>query len=131
MATRKTTPTRAIPKAKSTKAAKAKGKAKVLVRIGIVPPEATPGSKAQQLGERLNRVDTLPKARELARVPWFSQGRPFQAGYHLLTQGLRAHADHPELEMCNVPGAFVAEALRLLGRSRATSWTARGWTRAR
>jgi len=107
MATRKKTKTQSKPVAR-------KAKQKVLVRIGVVPPELVPGSKAFALDQRMRRPQTHPSATELAKVPWLSQEKAFQAGYHLLTEGLRAHADHPELEMCNVPGAFVPEALHLL-----------------
>lgn len=112
MATRKTK-TAAKPKGRSPKGPTRKT-TKPLVEIRVTPPELLPGSPAQALDRRLADTRRRPTEEAFADTPWFSQAEALQAGYHLLTDGLRENLDHPELEICNVPGAFVPEALRLL-----------------
>lgn len=114
MATRKTK-TEAKSKGRAPKAGHSTQKAaKPLVEIRVTPPELLPGSPAKALDRRLADTRRHPGAETFAETPWFSQAEALQAGYHLLTDGLRENLDHPELEICNVPGAFVPEALRLL-----------------
>jgi len=106
---------------------KSKGKSKItlprpperrdpleLVSIGMTPPELAPDTGAFKLNEKLSNRWTRPKSETLARIPWLAQDEAYQAGYYLLTHGLRENADHPELEVCNVPGAFVTAAMRVL-----------------
>jgi hypothetical protein len=85
-----------------------------LVSIGMTPPELAPGTDAFRVNAKLSNRWTRPKPETLAKLPWLSQDDAYQAGYYLLTHGLREHADHPEIEVCNVPGAFVPSAMRLL-----------------
>mgnify|MGYP000970555168 CR=1 FL=1 len=82
--------------------------------LGITPPELAPGTAAHRLNKKLARKDTRPKPEELAKLPWLSQDRAYAAGYYLLTHGLQEHAKHPEIEVCNVPGAMLPQAMRML-----------------
>ncbi len=108
-------PTSAAKPAKGAKPARAKKRRAVdLVTIGITPPELAPGTAAHRLNKKLARKDTRPKPEELAKLPWLSQDRAYAAGYYLLTHGLREHAKHPEIEVCNVPGAMLPQATRML-----------------
>ena len=85
-----------------------------LVKIGITPPELVPRSAAGRLNTQLSDPSTRPTPREIAKLPWLSQERANRAGYHLVTEGLRRNARHPELELCNVPGVLLADASNLL-----------------
>ncbi len=103
----------------ATKASAAKKKARVkkaadVVTIGITPPELAPGTPAHRLNKRLARRDSRPGPEELATLPWLAQDKAYRAGYYLLTHGLREHAKHMEIEVCNVPGAFLGQATRVL-----------------
>jgi hypothetical protein len=85
-----------------------------LVMIGITPPDLAPGTAAARLDRRLAARATRPKPAALAKLPWLSQERAYRAGYYLLTHGLRRHAGHPEIEVCNVPGVLLRAAQDLL-----------------
>jgi hypothetical protein len=85
-----------------------------LVTIGITPPELAPDTEAYDLNATLANRATRPAPEEIAVVPWLAQDRAYRAGYYLLTHGLRMHAEHPELEICNVPGALLNAAQSLL-----------------
>ncbi len=118
-AAKKAAPAKAAAKkaAPAKASAKRKGKAKKaadVVTIGITPPELAPGTAAHRLNKRLARKDSRPGPEELATLPWLSQDKAYRAGYYLLTHGLREHAKHPEIEVCNVPGAFLGQASRVL-----------------
>lgn len=98
-------------------------KAVDLIRIGVTPPEAASHTAAARLNESLKRSETrlpvyeptaLALVPDLCRLPWLHQDRAYQAGLYLLTHGLQRHASHPELELCNVPGAFLKSAHELL-----------------
>jgi len=85
-----------------------------LVMIGITPPDLAPGTAAARLDRRMAARATRPKATALAKLPWLSQERAYRVGYYLLTHGLRRHARHPEIEVCNVPGVLLRAAQDLL-----------------
>lgn len=85
-----------------------------LITIGITPPELAPDTEAGELHDRLARRATRPPMHIISRLPWMSQARAYRAGYYLMTHGLGEHAHHPELEICNVPGAFVGAAADML-----------------
>jgi hypothetical protein len=85
-----------------------------LVTIGITPPELAPETEAYDLNATLANRATRPAPEEIAVVPWLAQDRAYRAGYYLLTHGLRMHAEHPELEICNVPGALLSAAQGVL-----------------
>jgi hypothetical protein len=117
--TRTTTPSRPKQKKPSTSSAAAPASsprraAAALVTIGVTPPELAPDTPAHALNQQLASRATRPAPAELAVLPWLAQDRAYRAGYHLLTHGLRKHAGHPELELCNVPGALLAAAQRVL-----------------
>lgn len=112
-------PVRKKPAPKKPAPEKAKAAAKrrdvfSLVTIGITPPELAPDTPAYELNGRLANRSTRPTPEELADLPWLAQDRAYRAGYYLLTHGLRKHAGHPELELCNVPGAMLASAQGIL-----------------
>jgi len=119
----KAAPAKAAPKAKAAPAkakAKAAPKAKAhrdpyeLITIGITPPELAPKTDAYELNSKLADRATRPKPEALAKLPWLAQDVAYRAGYYLLTHGLREHADHPEIEICNVPGALLDASQRVL-----------------
>ena len=85
-----------------------------LVMIGITPPDLAPGTTAARLDRRMAARATRPQGAALARLPWLSQERAYRVGYYLLTHGLRRHARHPEIEICNVPGVLLRAAQDLL-----------------
>jgi len=85
-----------------------------LIMIGITPPDLAPGTAAARLDRRLAARATRPKSAVLAKLPWLSQERAYRVGYYLLTHGLRRHARHPEIEICNVPGVLLRPAQDLL-----------------
>ncbi len=85
-----------------------------LVLIGITPPDLAPGTTAARLDRRLARRATRPGPAALAKLPWLAQDRAYRVGYYLLTHGLRRHAGHPEIEVCNVPGVLLRAAQDLL-----------------
>ena len=62
----------------------------------------------------LRDADMHLAPKELETLPWFRQNEPYQVGYHLVTHGLREEANHPEFELCNVPGAFINASANLL-----------------
>src|SRR5437868_378564 len=81
-----------------------------LIKVGITPPELAPETDAFDLNTRLSVRDTRPTPEQLAELPWLAQDVAYRAGYYLLTHGLRQNADHPEIEICNVPGALLNAA---------------------
>lgn len=85
-----------------------------LVTIGITGPELATRTPALRLNQKLSKKDTRPGPEMLAKLPWLQQDRAYRAGYYLLTHGLQQHAKHPEIEMCNVPGAMLEDASRML-----------------
>jgi hypothetical protein len=85
-----------------------------LLTIGITPPELAPDTDAHRLNASLANRSTRPSPEQIAELPWLAQDQAYRAGYYLLTHGLRQHADHPELEMCNVPGALLKAAQGVL-----------------
>lgn len=85
-----------------------------LVLIGITPPDLAPGTTAARVDGRLAKRATRPGPTALAKLPWLSQDRAYRVGYYLLTHGLRRHAAHPEIEVCNVPGVLLRAAQDLL-----------------
>ena len=85
-----------------------------LVMIGITPPDLAPGTAACRLDRRLSARATRARPATLAKLPWLAQDRAYRAGYYLLTHGLRKHARHPEIEVCNVPGVLLRAAQDLL-----------------
>ncbi|MBI5482605.1 MAG: hypothetical protein HY906_27370 [Deltaproteobacteria bacterium] len=85
-----------------------------LVVIGITPPDLAPGTAAARSDRRRAARATRPTGAALAKLPWLSQERAYRAGYYLLTHGLRRHARHPEIEVCNVPGVLLRAAQDLL-----------------
>jgi hypothetical protein len=85
-----------------------------LVLIGITPPDLAPGTAAARIDRRLAARATRPAAAAIAKLPWLAQDRAYRAGYYLLTHGLRRHARHPEVEVCNVPGVLLRAAQDLL-----------------
>lgn len=112
---------KAAPKAKpAPKARPAAGKrkkrlsAEEYVTIGITPPELAEGTTAFELNQELADMDSRPEPELVARVPWMNQEHAYRAGYYLLTHGLREANGHPEIEMCNVPGAMLGSAHDLL-----------------
>jgi hypothetical protein len=120
----KDAPAKAAP-AKGAKAKPAKGKAAKAKRprrkhaddyvtIGITPPELADGTNAFELNARLADMESRPDPALVAKAPWLNQERAYRAGYYLLTHGLREAAGHPEIEICNVPGAMLGSAHDLL-----------------
>lgn len=107
----KKTPTRARPS--SQRKTKRRDPLK-LIRIGITPPSLAEDSEAQRVDNRLSNKATRPGPLALSKLPWLRQHLAYRIGYYMLTQGLSEHAAHPELEVCNVPGAYVRETERLL-----------------
>ena len=87
-----------------------------LVTIGITPPQLAPDSAALDLHRTLAIRSTRPPPEDIARLPWMQQDQAYRAGFYLLTHGLRKHADHPELELCNVPGALLPGAQDVLNQ---------------
>ena len=85
-----------------------------LIIIGITPPDLAPGTAAHRLDRRLSARATRPRPAALAKLPWLSQERAYRVGYYLLTHGLREHARHPEIEVCNVPGVMLRAAQDVL-----------------
>jgi len=85
-----------------------------LVLIGITPPDLAPGTTAARLDRRLAVKATRPGSLTLAKLPWLAQDRAYRVGYYLLTHGLRRHASHPEIEVCNVPGVLLRATQDLL-----------------
>jgi hypothetical protein len=85
-----------------------------LITVGITPPGLARGTTAARLDARFANRATRPAPEELAKLPWLRQDRAYRVGYYLLTHGLAEHANHPEIEICNVPGAFVGRAHGLL-----------------
>jgi hypothetical protein len=115
------------PRQATTKAPKSAGRAKAssparkparakprTLQIGITPPEMAPRTAALKTWRALSSDKTRPSMLEIAKLPWLAQDRAYRVGYYLLTRGLSEHAAHPELEMCNVPGAFLEAAGDLL-----------------
>lgn len=84
------------------------------VHIGITPPDLADDSDAQRLDNLLANRDSRPDPLSLAKLPWLKQNIAYRAGYHLMTHGLQEHADHPEIEVCNVPGVLVRPLAQLL-----------------
>jgi hypothetical protein len=85
-----------------------------LITVGITPPWLAPESMAETTYKMFGNKATRPPPEELAVFPWFRQDEAYQVGYYMLTHGLREHADHPEIELCNVPGVFIPAATGLL-----------------
>lgn len=100
--------------AKRPAAKKPKKTAIDLIKVGVTPPWLAEGSMAADVYKLFGNKATRPAPAELAVFPWFRQDEAYQIGYYLLTHGLRELCDHPELELCNVPGAFVGPANALL-----------------
>lgn len=102
--------TRPKQKAKSA----AKRKATDAITIGITPPWLAEDTMANEVYQLFGTKSARPPSEELAAFPWFRQSEAYQVGYYLMTHGLREAADHPEIELCNVPGVFLSAATSLL-----------------
>lgn len=85
-----------------------------LIRIGITPPSMSDDSEARRVDEQLANQATRPGPIALSKLPWLRQNVAYRVGYYMLTHGLREHANHPEIEVCNVPGVYVRETGRIL-----------------
>ncbi|MCS6899635.1 MAG: DUF4261 domain-containing protein [Polyangiaceae bacterium] len=86
------------------------------VHIGITPPDLAGDTKAQRLDAQLANTETRPGPIALSKLPWLKQNLAYQAGYHLMTHGLMEHANHPEIEVCNVPGVLVRPTAAILNK---------------
>lgn len=87
------------------------------VSVVVIPPALAEGTPAQARQAALaeasrNDRDTLPAL--ASELPWLAPDAPFACGYYLRTDGLHALTGAPELELINVPGAFVRAAADLL-----------------
>lgn len=102
------TPKKPTPKKKATR------KAVDTITIGVTPPWLAPDSKAHDTYKLVANKATRPSPEELSSLPWMQQDEAYRAGYYMLTHGLQQHADHLEIELCNVPGALVAAGMKLL-----------------
>jgi hypothetical protein len=100
--------------AKKKKPAPKKKKAIDTITVGITPPWLAEGSMAADVYKLFGSKSTRPTPAELSVFPWFRQDEAYQIGYYLLTHGLREQCNHPEIEICNVPGVFVGAANQLL-----------------
>ena len=108
-------PTKPTRSTKAVKAAESTRKdPEDYVHIGITPPDLADDTEAQRLDGRLASAETRPGPVALSMLPWLKQNVAYRAGYHLMTHGLKEHADHPEIEVCNVPGVLVRPAAALL-----------------
>jgi hypothetical protein len=81
--------------------------------IGITPPELAQATEAERFDLSVRSPKTRPTGTALTKAPWLAQDKAFRVGFYLLTHGLAAHG-HPEIEMCNVPGALLEAATALL-----------------
>jgi hypothetical protein len=117
-AVKKSAAKKSAPKKKAgsarTTAKKKTRKAVDTITVGITPPWMAPDTMASDVYQLIANKATRPTTEELATFPWFRQDEAYQIGYYLLTHGLREHANHPEIEICNVPGVFVGAAQGLL-----------------
>jgi hypothetical protein len=107
LAPRRKTKKKAAPKKK---ASPKKRDPKKLITIGVTPPWLAEDSDASKLLNLVAKNDTRPSPEDLSKFTWMSQDRAYQVGWYLMTHGLHEHANHPELEICNVPGWFVPAA---------------------
>ena len=112
-APKKTAPKKTAPKKTAPRAPK-KRRAIDTIKVGITPPWLAEDTMAHEVYSLFGAKSTRPPPEELAAFPWFRQDEAYQVGYYLLTHGLRAHADHMEIELCNVPGVFISAAQDLL-----------------
>ncbi len=88
-----------------------------LVNVAVVPPAGAPGSEAAERQRALveaSRADRAALPGLAGELPWLSPRAPFACGHYLVTQGLRDLTGGPELELLNVPAAFVRGAAELL-----------------
>ena len=85
-----------------------------LITIGVTPPQMAPGTDACARRDRFWDGEARPSTEELLGLPWLNQRHAYQVGSYLRTHGLRKHARHLELELCNVPGAMIPGAMSLL-----------------
>lgn len=113
-ATKKSATKKSATKKSATKKTSKPPRAVDTITIGITPPWLAPETMASDVYQLIANKATRPPAEELATFPWFRQDEAYQIGYYLLTHGLREQADHPEIEICNVPGVFVGAAQGLL-----------------
>ena len=109
------TKTKTKTKAKTKTQAKTKRRdPRDVITIGITPPQLAPESEACALHNRIGNRETRPEPHALAELPWFAQDRAYRAGFYMLTHGLREHGEHAEIEVCNVPGAYVRATMQML-----------------
>lgn len=88
-----------------------------IVSVALVPPAGAPDSEAAARQSALveaSRADRGALAALAGEQPWLTPDRPFACGHYLVTQGLRELTGGPELEVANVPAAFVEAAAELL-----------------
>jgi hypothetical protein len=95
---------------------KPKSKAEETIAIDITPPELAPKTVALKNARLFADKETRPTPEQLGALPWFRQDEAYQVGYHMTTRGLREVADHPEFELCNVPGVLIEAAGHLLNQ---------------
>lgn len=89
------------------------------VNVVVIPPALADGTPAQARQAALaeasrNDRDRLPAL--ASELPWLASDAPFACGYYLRTEGLHDLTGAPELELINVPGAFVRAAADLLNQ---------------
>ena len=82
----------------------------------VAPPDAV-GSEAELRQEELAAASRTDRATLTALAndqPWLAPARSFACGHYLATQGLHDLTGGPELEIVNVPAAFLPSAVQLL-----------------
>lgn len=99
---------------KKRKSAPARRLPENFVHIGITPPNLAKDTDAQRLDELLSDREGRPSTIVLSQLPWLKQRTSYRAGHHMMTHGLREHANHPEVEVCNVPGVLVRPIAQIL-----------------
>jgi hypothetical protein len=115
----KKTPAKPARKAAAKPARKPAAK-KVKLQIGITPPELAEGTPAEKVFRGMASPKTRPSIEQIAKLPWMAQDRAYRVGYYMLTRGLTEAAAHPELEICNIPGAMLeasGDLLMMLGQA--------------
>lgn len=83
-------------------------------QVSITPPELDDGAPAAEFAE-VARHATRPPMEDLAARAWLTQGDSVRGAW-ISTHGLFALHGHPELEMVNVPVAFIGAAGDLMNQ---------------
>lgn len=118
--TKNKVPTNKAPAKKASRKPAAKparkptGKRKPQLQIGITPPELADGTPAAKIFRAMANPKTRPSIVQIAKLPWMAQDRAYRVGYYMLTRGLMDAVAHPEIEICNVPGAMIEASGDLL-----------------